>query len=240
MYKSPVMYHVTGLFRIQEMSIMSQKIYLIDLDHTLIDSTFLFQKLHDSMNQWLMNFLHCTEERALAYRTYTWRTYGATFQGLWIDYRVAPDVFFEQTHSFIRREMIPFRPDLYAWMMNNTDTKILYTNSPQLYAYRILKKLKIQKAFQKIICAEDMIVNGRYSMKPSIPFLKKLLQEMDCHPSQMYFFDDTLHNLQKASTLGIQTVWCYGFSHRKEDTFNLQEQVFQPNYTVDYFLNFFE
>lgn len=218
---------------------MSSNIYLIDLDHTLIDSTCLFAKLHQSMNEWLMKFLQCSRTRALAYRTYTWRTYGATFQGLWNEFHLDPRIFFQETHAFIQEEPIPHNPLLENWMQQAIGTKVLYSNSPRLYAYTVLEKLKIKKYFQHIICAEDMKLDGIYSMKPSRKFLDNILQKQAWDPSCTYFFDDTLKNLQEASTLGIQTVWCYGFAHGTKGLNLLKDQPYQPNYSVCNFLDFF-
>ncbi len=189
--------------------------WLIDLDNTLFDASHsMFDAIHHSMNEFIMERLGLDEASAGSLRREYWRRYGATYEGMWRHHRIPPEEFLLATHSF---DLIPHvRADGSSARViaSLPGRKVLYTNSPSHYARRILRHLGLLQSFEAIVASDNTRMLGEWQAKPSRVVLEAICRRFHVKHSDCVLVDDSLANLLCAHRMGMRTVYVAGYRRR--------------------------
>ena len=199
-------YHPSG-------RIYRPKLWLIDLDDTLYSaSAGMFHDIHVLMDDYIQSALGVSSQTANLLRKEYWQRYGVTFLGLWLHHGIDPIDFLTKTHN-VDISSVKTRGLMRQSLVSLPDKKVLFTNAPNHFAERILKKINLRGVFQAKYCVNDMKVFGRWCPKPSAAMLQKVLTNHGIRPTEACLIDDNLCNLKVAHQLGLQTVLCKGWHH---------------------------
>jgi FMN phosphatase YigB (HAD superfamily) len=85
------------------------------------------------------------------------------------------------------------------------------TNSPEKYAVSVLKHLKLQNCFDKVISVEKMRGSTGLKPKPMVFQWQRLIRLAGVPATEITVVDDCLRNLKTAKFLGCETVWALCF-----------------------------
>ena len=184
-------------------------IWLFDLDNTLHDaSAAVFQRLNQSMTDYIVQHLGMEAEPADALRRHYWQRYGATLLGLERHHGVQAAHFLAQTHELPGLEDDVRIPSVdRAALRRLPGRKYLLTNAPLAYAQRVLSALRLLDCFDGIVAIEHMRVFGQLRPKPDPRMLKVVLARHGLPAHRCVLVEDTLANLKTARATHLRTVW---------------------------------
>lgn len=104
--------------------------------------------------------------------------------------------------------------------------KIVLTNNPEEHAQRVLNYTGLLSLFSRIVGMRELGYKG----KPHPDAYEKV--ELLYPSSEIYFFDDSLKNLDAAQSRGWHTIWCRplgtqqnSVKHRSIDSFSTLSQI---------------
>ena len=116
--------------------------------------------------------------------------------------------FLRETHSF---------PELDQWVHTHAHDraalkrlpgrKILLTNAPADYAWRVLRALGLQRCFEAVVPIEQMTMFGQLRPKPDARMFRHLMARLKLQPGRCILVEDTLIHQKSARSVGMQTVW---------------------------------
>jgi putative hydrolase of the HAD superfamily len=183
----------------------NQKIYIFDLDDTLHNaSAHIFPVMNRTMTQYIMDNLEMDEPAAYSLRQRYWRVYGATLKGLMRHHGVDPYHFLNETHKLITLpEMVLATKRLRHMLQNLKGRKVIFTNAPRGYAFRVLDLLGIGDCFELVFSVEST----KFHAKPSVRGFQMLLKTLKTSPKNCVMLEDNLPALMTAKRLGMQTIW---------------------------------
>ncbi len=183
------------------------------MDDTLYSaSSGMFHQIHVLMDRYIEKALQLSPEQANRLRKQYWQQYGVTFYGLWLHHGIDPHDFLTQTHN-VDIESVKTQGKMRQAVLSLPGQRILFTNAPEQFADRILRKIHLLDVFTAQYRVEQMKVFGRWSPKPSAAMIKKVLATHGVAPQEACIIDDNLNNLKVAHQLGLQTVLCTGWHH---------------------------
>ena len=179
-------------------------VWLFDLDNTLHDaSAHIFLHINRSMTDYIASQLGLSNEAACTLRQDYWHRYGATLTGLVRHHGTDPHHFLHETHQFDHLPaLLVFERTLNTLLRRLPGRKIIFSNAPQDYAYRILHLMKIRHHFEHIIGIEKLNLQP----KPGINGYRRLLHTLRLPPSRCIMIEDSTVNLRTARRLGMHTV----------------------------------
>ena len=130
--------------------------WIFDLDNTLHNATpHIFPHINRAMTAYLQQHLHLDEAAAGALRRRYWQRYGATLLGLIKHHGTDPAHFLWHTHQFPElARMVIADGGLRQMLRRLPGRKILFSNSPQHYAERVLEVLGIAGLFDAVYAIE--------------------------------------------------------------------------------------
>lgn len=186
------------------MRLRHPKVWIFDLDDTLHRaSVHIFPALNKAMTKFLMDELSLNEEAANQLRWDYWQKYGATLRGLIRHHDTDPHHFLRHTHDL---------PQLHQWVIAFTGVKemlkklkgrkIIFTNAPQEYAKKVLKKLGILHLFERVFSIEST----KFYPKPFRRGFLHVLKSIGVDARQCCMVEDTPEILRMAKRLNMQTV----------------------------------
>lgn len=193
----------------------SPKLWLIDLDDTLINSNkALFPILHERMTSFIENRLGLPHDEALSLRSAYWRRYGSTFLGLMKHHGVDPDEFLMEAHDFDVYAAVEPDNELRRTLERLPGRKVLYTNAPDSYAFAAIRRLRLHGVFCRVVTSSSAKgFGGERLPKPNGRMMKLICAANRVSPRDVVFVDDSLHNLSIAAKEGFRCVWFVG--HRR-------------------------
>jgi putative hydrolase of the HAD superfamily len=184
-------------------------VWLFDLDDTLHDASHAaFGPISQAMTDYIVRHLALSECQASELRQHYWQKYGATLLGLVRHHRVRVDHFLEETHRLPHLEQ-RLRTSAHdrAVLRRLPGRKILFTNAPRAYALRVLKTLKLNRFFERIISIENMRMFGHLRPKPDARMLRHMAAKLQVRISRCVLVEDSLENQRSACKVGMRTVW---------------------------------
>lgn len=191
------------------------RLWLFDMDDTLFNaSAGMFDAIHRKMESFIAEKLDLTIDAAAKVQNDYWKQYGATFLGLERHKGIAPEEFFDATHSF---NLAPFvkthrgSESIREMLAKLPGKKIVITNGPRVYAEGVIACLKLQGVFDDVISANDMKRLGAWRCKPNRTLLATACAQMGVAPELTTIIEDSPANLKAAKSLGMMTVWCDGY-----------------------------
>jgi putative hydrolase of the HAD superfamily len=190
------------------------RVWLFDLDDTLHDaSTASMPHLHVSFGDYIQTHLGLGQEEADALRRRYWLRYGATLLGLVRHHGVRAAHFLHHTHLLpgLETRVRGHGADLAA-LARLPGRKVILTNAPAAYAWRVLRALGIQRWFDGVLSIEDMRMFGTLRPKPDARMLRHVATRLGVQPSRCVLVEDTLVHQQAARRVGMKTVWMQRWS----------------------------
>ena len=208
---------------------VSRRVWLFDLDDTLHDaSTASLPHLHVSFGEYIQTHLGLSKAESDALRRRYWLRYGATLLGLVRHHGVRPAHFLHHTHLLpgLEARVRGHGADLAA-LARLPGRKVILTNAPAAYAWRVLKALGIQRWFDGVLSIEDMHMFGTLRPKPDARMLRHVAARLGVPASCCVLVEDTLVHQKAARRVGMQTVWMQRWS-RAAHAERAQGQAFKP------------
>lgn len=179
------------------------KAILFDLDNTLYtEESGIFDLIDQRMNEWLISHLHVPPEEVNHFRNHYFKKYGTTLRGLMLHHDVDPHDFLHYVHDVPVSEFLSADDELRQMLHRIEARKIIFTNSDERHANRILSTLGVRDQFEKIFDIEAM----RYIPKPNPEPYQLALEYLGIEPSECLLIDDMERNLKPAKELGMQTI----------------------------------
>ena len=182
-----------------------RRVWVFDLDNTLHDAdAHIFPVMNQAMTQYIMDHLQLDEEDAHALRRHYWHIYGATLKGLTRHHGVDPNHFLSETHQFPELpRMVIQRKRLRHWLHRLPGRKVVFTNAPQHYAFRVLYLLGVDDLFEEVFSVES----SRFHPKPSVRGFARMLRSIGAKGSDCIMLEDSLPALRTAKRMGMKTIW---------------------------------
>lgn len=184
-----------------------EPLWLFDLDNTLHNaSAAIFPLIDRLMQESIEQLLQVDANTADYLRQRYWQQYGATLIGLVKHHGVCAEDFLRRSHDFAISEHLQSEPYLAQHLTQLSGRKVILTNAPANYAFRVLQALGITHQFERVFSIEDMQRQQRFRPKPSRALMQQVVKELQHAPEHTIFVDDTLRNLKAAYALGMKTV----------------------------------
>jgi putative hydrolase of the HAD superfamily len=179
------------------------KAILFDLDNTLYtEESGIFDLIDRRMNEWLISRLHISPEEVNQFRNHYFMKYGTTLRGLMLHHDVNPHDFLHYVHDVPVHEFLTADEELRKMLGIIGSRKIIFTNSDERHATRILSTLGILDQFEKIFDIEAM----HFIPKPNPESYQLALEYLKAAPSECLLIDDMERNLKPARDLGMHTI----------------------------------
>lgn len=178
--------------------------FLFDLDNTLYPAdSGITEALEHRMNAYVANLTGLNETAAATLRQQYFRTYGTTLRGLQLHHHVDSEDYLETVHQLPIAKCIRPNPALVDRLTRLSAPFAIFTNSPREHAVRILQQMGFHEIFFPIIDVRMM----QFQPKPHPNAYQVALEVIGRTASSVYLFEDTLHNLAYAHTIGMRTVY---------------------------------
>jgi len=176
-----------------------------DLDNTIYSrKSGIWEAIGMRINRFMTDILHISEQEALSLRKKFRTDYGTTLLGLQSMYEVDEMEYLEYVHDIDLHAMLTDDGQLGKMLSTISQRKIIFTNSDQAHANRVLQFFHIKDYFDLII---DVIAMKPY-VKPH-PQAYQIALDLAGYASAdgCMFIDDMLENVQQAAQLGFFSVY---------------------------------
>ena len=173
-----------------------ERVWLFDLDNTLHDASHAaFASISEAMTAYIVSHLGVDPA-------------AATLLGMVRHHEVRAAHFLEQTHRLPGlEERLRTSAHDRAALRRLAGRKFVLTNAPRGYAQRVLDTLGLARAFDGVICIEDMAMFGELRPKPDRRMLRRVAARLKVRPGRCVLIEDTLEHQKSAHGLGMTTVW---------------------------------
>ncbi|TKY48403.1 hypothetical protein E2542_SST25821 [Spatholobus suberectus] len=144
--------------QLQEISKASYDCLLFDLDDTLYPlSSGLAERMKKNINEYMLQKLGIPEAKVPELCFSLYKTYGTTMAGLKaIGYDFDYDDFHGFVHGRLPYDILKPDPVLRGILLSLPVRKIVFTNSDQAHASRVLHRLGLEDCFERIISFETL------------------------------------------------------------------------------------
>jgi pyrimidine 5'-nucleotidase len=179
--------------------------YLIfDLDDTLYPPTSgVWDAIGDRINQFLLENLKLTHENVNEVRQHLYNTYGTTLRGLQTEYGIDPYKYLNYVHNIPLEIYLQPNPALKRILKQISTRKVIFTNSDQNHALRVLSELRLDGIFERIIDVMDV---APFCKPQSEAFEKALHLLGNPDPARCVVVEDSDRNIQTAREMGFNTI----------------------------------
>jgi putative hydrolase of the HAD superfamily len=187
--------------------------WIFDLDNTLYPASCrLFAEMEQRMAAFIMEELRLDHAAAHALRRHFYTEHGTTLRGLMNEYGMEPGRFLDYVHEI---DLSPVQRDeaLDAALARLPGRKLVFTNSTQRHAERVLARLALDHHFAAI---HDIIACD-YRPKPEPAVYADFVRRHAIEPRRAAMVEDMAKNLPPAAALGMTTVWITGGPHAEAD-----------------------
>lgn len=176
---------------------------LLDLDETMYPKeTGLMDLIGDRINQYMALRLGIDSREVAALRRRYYEEYGTTGRGLFLDYGLDVQEYFEFVHDLPVEELLQPDPRLDEMLDSLEEEKVIFTNATAGHARRVLRALGVESHFGPIVGIDEL----EYIPKPDLRAYHKLLQVIHARPEECVLVDDRARNLMPGQGLGMTTV----------------------------------
>ncbi len=177
---------------------------IFDLDDTLYPpSTGVWDAIGDRINQFLRDNLKLKPNEVVQVRDELFHTYGTTLRGLQIVYGIDPYKYLNYVHNIPLESYLQPNPALRRILKQISTRKVIFTNSDQNHALRVIAQLGLDGIFERIIDVLDVSPH----CKPQPEAFQKALNLLgNLDPARCILIDDSLRNINTACELGFHTI----------------------------------
>ena len=179
------------------------RVILFDLDNTLYtEESGIFDLIDKRMSEWLITRLNVPESEVREFRRKYFLQYGTTLRGLMLHHQVDPMDFLKFVHDVPVTDFLSADLELRQTLEEVDARKIVFTNSDEAHATRILDALGVRDLFEKIF---DIAAMG-FIPKPNLEAYDSVLKYAGVPASDCLLIDDMTRNLKPARELGMHTL----------------------------------
>ena len=183
-------------------ALTGRDVWVFDLDNTLYPADHtIFAAIGERMTGYIARHLGIDHDAALTLRERYLDTYGATVIGLVRNHGVDATDFLAEVHDVAVDGVSP-DPDLAALIAALPGRRLVFTNGARDYAHRIIARLGLNDAFERIVALEDVDL----APKPEPRAFERLIALCGFDPRRAVMFEDHARNLEPAAALGFATV----------------------------------
>ncbi|HUW94762.1 MAG TPA: pyrimidine 5'-nucleotidase [Anaerolineae bacterium] len=175
----------------------------MDLDETMYPKeTGLMDLIGNRINEYMSLRLGVDSREVVALRKRYYEKYGTTGRGLYLDYGLDVQDYFEFVHDLPVEEVLQPDPRLDEMLSSLEEEKVIFTNATAGHAQRVLRALGVENHFGPIIGIREL----DYIPKPDARAYHKVLELVDARPEECVLVDDRARNLAPGQGLGMTTV----------------------------------
>ncbi|MGS0892996.1 pyrimidine 5'-nucleotidase [Burkholderia stagnalis] len=187
-------------------------VWLFDLDNTLHHASHaIFPEINRAMTQYIIDALQVERAEADRLRTDYTQRYGAALLGLARHHPIDPHDFLRVVHTFADLPaMVRAERGLARILAALPGRKLVLTNAPEDYARAVLRELRIERLFERVIAIEHMRDRRAWRAKPDHAMLRRTLRAAHARVADTILVEDTRGHLKRYKRLGIGTVWITG------------------------------
>lgn len=183
---------------------MPLRIALYDLDNTLYPfSSGIMELINERINKFVQQRLLLDQDAALQLRRQYFEQYGTTLAGLQKHHALIET---EDYLSFVHDIALDALSDdtalLDAALRELPLQKVIFTNSPQEHANRVLRRLRLSDHFSHLVDIRAL----NFAAKPAPDSYQIVLRTLGATADACVLFEDTAANLAPAKALGMTTV----------------------------------
>lgn len=177
--------------------------WIFDLDLTLYAPEHnIMEQVRDRIALYVEDFFKVDAKRAHEIRYHYWRSYGTTLGGLMAEHGVDPHGYLDFVHDVDMSRLGPC-DRLRAGIEALPGRKLIFTNADAPYAQRVLAARGLDGLFEDMF---DIHLMG-HRPKPDLRSYHALCDRHGIDAARAIFFEDSVHNLQPAKTIGMTTAW---------------------------------
>ena len=187
-------------------------VWLFDLDNTLHHASHaIFPEINRAMTQYIIDALKVERAEADRLRNGYTERYGAALLGLTRHHPIDPHDFLRAVHTFADLPaMVRAERGLAHIIAALPGRKFVLTNAPENYARAVLRELRIERLFERVIAIEHMRDRRTWRAKPDHMMLRRTLRAVHARMTDAILVEDTRGHLKRYKRLGIGTVWITG------------------------------
>jgi putative hydrolase of the HAD superfamily len=179
---------------------------LFDLDDTLYPpSSGVWQAIGERINRFMSERVGIPPDRVAALRERYFAEYGTTLNGLRAIHGVNPDEYLAFVHDIPLDRLLDEDQQLQEMLTGLPQRKVIFSNSDRAHAGRVLERLGVAQAFERII---DIRALG-FVNKPDLEAYRRALVLLGTTAAECAIIDDLLRNLLPPRALGMRTVWVH-------------------------------
>lgn len=160
------------------------------------------QLFDQRITEFVQNFLGLDLATATQMRQEYFLTYGTTLRGLQHHYPIDPEEYLRYVHDLEISALLALDAELDRLLGEVRGRKVIFTNSPEEHARRVLEVLGVAHHFEQIF---DIRFCG-FQPKPAPEIYPRVLEALGVPGHQALFVEDTARNLRPARELGLKTI----------------------------------
>ncbi|MCE2851526.1 MAG: pyrimidine 5'-nucleotidase [Roseiflexaceae bacterium] len=177
---------------------------LFDLDNTLYPANSgVTEALEVRMNSYVQQVTGLPLAAARDLRQQYFVTYGTTLRGLQLHHQVDVEDYLITVHQLEIEALVQQNHALCNILLQDARMHVIFTNSPVEHATRVIEALGLTTLSLPIIDIRALA----FEPKPHHSAYQVAIRETKCRAEEIVFFEDTLHNLAPAKSLGMTTVY---------------------------------
>jgi len=178
--------------------------FLIDLDDTIYPpSSGIWSLIGKRIDLFIQNHLQVEWNEIPALRQNLFNNYGTTMRGLVLNYHIDAEEYLKFVHDVPVEDLISPDPRINSILAEFSQLKVIFTNSDERHALRVLRAMNLEKFFAGIIDIHQISP----FCKPQPEAYRLALKILgECSPEEILVIDDSPPNLVTASSLGFHTV----------------------------------
>jgi putative hydrolase of the HAD superfamily len=178
--------------------------YLFDLDDTLYPpSSGFFRLVAGRIHDYVRTRLGLEEHAARALQHHYWQEYGTSLRGLMVHHGVEPEPYLDYVHDVPVESLLAPDPGLRAVLERLDGRRHVFTNGPEAYVRRVLRRLAVEDLFEHVF---DIAACG-YIPKPNDEPYDHVARALGAPGEACVLVDDAPANLAPARRRGWFTVW---------------------------------
>jgi putative hydrolase of the HAD superfamily len=185
------------------MNLNNYNTFIFDLDNTLFSSNSnFFRKVEIRMEEFITLKLMVTQKQARSIRKSYFIKYKTTLNGLLKNHSNIDPIEYYNFLSEVSLNSLKPNINLNSLLSKINSHKVIFTNSTETYAIRLIKHLKLNNILTDIMSLDKM----NFISKPHISTYKILCSTYNIDPTTAIYFDDLPENLIPAAKMGMTTV----------------------------------
>jgi putative hydrolase of the HAD superfamily len=199
--------------------------WVFDLDNTLYPAAArLFDQIDRRMCAFIADYLKIDHETAYRTQKSYFREHGTTLRGLMIRHGMDPADYLDYVHDIDLAAIVP-DPALTRGIEALPGRKVIFTNSTETHASRVVERLGIAHHFEAIFDIRD----ADYLPKPDPAVYQKMIENHDIDAGAAVMVEDIKRNLAPAAAMGMATVWLTS----DRPWASAEVDGFTPDFTID-------